>query len=171
MPSGVSETHDMTQRNPALLHSVTRMPRTAREKYMSASLAAYRFLEKHSDVILCLVGIAIIIHGIDQLAHAGGLDAAGNGSRGSASEASGGGTREGAGASGGAPIYGNAVQACSRNVGYLEGGFGTLVASAAGIGAIISAAVGGFKAAWTLFVVSVGCFIMRTFLYLFLTGC
>lgn len=66
---------------------------------------------------------------------------------------------------------GNALAACSRLLGYLEGGFGTLIGAASGFGAIIAASVGGFKAAWNLFVVSVGCFILRSFLPLFLTGC
>ena len=154
-----------------VVKNLNKASRTAREKYLSTSLSAYRFFLKHSDIILCVVGVVIIIHGLDQLAHAAGAEAAGNGQRGDASQGSGGGSRAGAGNAGGSVINGNAVQACSRNVGYIEGGFGTLVASAAGIGAIISAAVGGFKTAWSLLVVSVGCFILRTFLYLFLTGC
>ena len=72
---------------------------------------------------------------------------------------------------GGVGFGGNPTQACSRILGYIEGGFGALVATGAGLGAIIAAALGGFKAAWTLLVVSVGCFILRSYLTLFHAGC
>lgn len=68
-------------------------------------------------------------------------------------------------------VFGNPTQACSRNLGFIEGGFGALVASAAGIGAIISCAVGGFRSAWCLLIVSIGSFILRSYLTLFHAGC
>ena len=45
---------------------------------------------------------------------------------------------------------------------YLEGSFGALVMAAAGIGAIMSAAFGQFKASLSLMVVAVGAFILRS---------
>lgn len=123
-----------------------------------------------------ILGLALLVDGIaaESLAQnvVGGAAAAGGGVSVGGAAAAGGGVRLGAFvAAGGAPVFGNAVQACSRTLGYLQGGFGTLVAAGAGMGAIVSAALGGFKAAWALFVVSVGCFIIRTYLTLFMTGC
>jgi len=47
---------------------------------------------------------------------------------------------------------------------YLEGTFGALVMVAAGLGAILSAAFGQYKAALGCLVVAVGAFILRSFL-------
>jgi hypothetical protein len=53
----------------------------------------------------------------------------------------------------------NAVNAIMT---YLEGSFGALIMAAAGVGAIMSAAFGQFKAALSLMVVAVGSFILRS---------
>ncbi len=53
----------------------------------------------------------------------------------------------------------NAVNAIMT---YLEGSFGALIMAAAGIGAIMSAAFGQYKAALSLMVVAVGAFILRS---------
>ncbi len=45
---------------------------------------------------------------------------------------------------------------------YLEGSFGALIMASAGIGAIMSAAFGQYKASLSLLVVSVGSFILRS---------
>lgn len=58
----------------------------------------------------------------------------------------------------------NAVNAIMT---YLEGSFGALVMAASGIGAILSAAFGNFKAALSLMVVAVGAFILRSFMSTF----
>jgi predicted dinucleotide-utilizing enzyme len=50
---------------------------------------------------------------------------------------------------------------------YLEGSFGALVMAAAGIGAILSASFGQFKAALSLMVVAVGAFILRSLISTF----
>ncbi len=50
---------------------------------------------------------------------------------------------------------------------YLEGSFGALVMAASGIGAILSAAFGQYKAALSLMVVAVGSFILRSFISTF----
>ncbi len=63
------------------------------------------------------------------------------------------------------------LEACKQLLSYIEGGFASLVAAAAGLGAIIAAAVGGFKAAWGLLVVSVGAFILRSYIGVFLAAC
>ncbi len=49
----------------------------------------------------------------------------------------------------------------------IEGPFGALIMVVAGIGAIISAAVGGYRAAVSLVVVAVGAFILRSLVSLF----
>ena len=61
--------------------------------------------------------------------------------------------------------------ACSYLLGFIEGPFGALVTVGAGIGAIIAAAVGGFKMAWTLVVVAIGAFILRAWITLFFAPC
>ena len=61
--------------------------------------------------------------------------------------------------------------ACNILVSYIEGPFGALIAAAAGVAAIIAAAMGGFKAAWCLLVVSVGSFILRSYLTLYNGAC
>jgi hypothetical protein len=58
----------------------------------------------------------------------------------------------------------NAVNAIMA---YLEGSFGALVMAAAGIGAILSASFGQFKAALSLMVVAVGAFILRSLMSTF----
>ena len=50
---------------------------------------------------------------------------------------------------------------------YLEGSFGALVMAAAGIGAIMSASFGQYKAALSLMIVAVGAFILRSFMSTF----
>jgi hypothetical protein len=50
---------------------------------------------------------------------------------------------------------------------YLEGSFGALIMVCAGIGAIMSAAFGQYKAALGCLVVAVGAFILRSFLSTF----
>lgn len=61
--------------------------------------------------------------------------------------------------------------ACNNLLGFIEGPFGALITVGAGIGAIISSSVGGFKTAWTLVVVSVGAFILRAWVTLFFAAC
>lgn len=62
-------------------------------------------------------------------------------------------------------------QACNKLLGLIEGAFGALVAAAAGVAAILAAALGGFKMAWSLVVVSIGSFILRSFITLFNGSC
>lgn len=50
---------------------------------------------------------------------------------------------------------------------YIEGSFGALIMTAAGIGAIMSAAFGNYKVAMSLLVVAVGSFILRNFITAF----
>jgi hypothetical protein len=50
---------------------------------------------------------------------------------------------------------------------YLEGSFGALILAASGIGAIMSAAFGQYKAAFSLMAVAVGSFILRSLISTF----
>ncbi len=59
---------------------------------------------------------------------------------------------------------------CGKALSYVEEGFGTLLATAAGIGAIVASAAGGFRMAWALIVVSIGSFILRNYVDLFYSG-
>ena len=54
------------------------------------------------------------------------------------------------------------AEAVNRIFGYLEGSFGALIMVACGLGAIISAAFGQYRAALGLLVVAVGAFILRS---------
>ena len=67
--------------------------------------------------------------------------------------------------------YGSYGQACDGILQLVEGTFGALVTAVAGIGAIVASAVGGFKMAWSLIVVSVGAFVLRAYITLFNGTC
>lgn len=49
--------------------------------------------------------------------------------------------------------------------------FGSLLAALAGVGAIVASAMGGFKAAWSLLVVSVGSFILNEYIGIWFNDC
>lgn len=53
---------------------------------------------------------------------------------------------------------------CDSTMQYLQGGFGALLSAIAGFGAVIASAVGGFRMAWALVVVSVGAFIVKEYM-------
>jgi hypothetical protein len=63
--------------------------------------------------------------------------------------------------------FGSFGEACNKMLLLIEGAFGALVAAAAGVAAIVAAALGGFKMAWALVVVAVGSFILRAFITIF----
>ncbi len=54
------------------------------------------------------------------------------------------------------------AEAVNRIFGYIEGSFGALIMVAAGLGAIMAAALGSYSAALGLLVVAVGAFILRS---------
>jgi len=80
-------------------------------------------------------------------------------------------TAQGTGGGGGytATKYNDAKVANAVNaiMTYLEGSFGALIMAASGIGAIMSAAFGQYKAALSLMVVAVGAFILRSIMSTF----
>ena len=60
---------------------------------------------------------------------------------------------------------------CRKMLLLAEGSFGSMLAAAAGIGALVASATGGFKMAWSLVVVSVGCFILRSYQEIWFAPC
>ncbi|HQH27932.1 MAG TPA: hypothetical protein PLP17_11095 [Oligoflexia bacterium] len=60
---------------------------------------------------------------------------------------------------------------CSKIMTELEGDLGSLLTACAGIGAVCAAAMGGFKMAWTLIVVSVGSFVLGEYYQIFFNEC
>ncbi len=61
--------------------------------------------------------------------------------------------------------------ACGKMLLLVEGAFGAMIAAVAGVAAILAAALGGFKMAWSLVVVSIGAFILRSWIQLFQGSC
>ena len=58
-------------------------------------------------------------------------------------------------------------KACAKGFDYLSGGnfsLSSLLVAVAGVGAIISAAIGGFRMAWACVVVATGSFILKNFI-------
>lgn len=60
---------------------------------------------------------------------------------------------------------------CQRVLQTVEGKFGSLLTAAAGLGAIVSSAAGGFRMAWSLLVVAVGAFTLRTYQEIWFAPC
>lgn len=98
---------------------------------------AYVRVETDQQLSLFILGVGLLLIGLDQDAHA---------------------------------QSGNSAQACGKLLRYIEGPFGALITAAAGIGAIVAAALGGFKVAWTLVVTAVGAFILRAYMSMWFAG-
>ena len=60
---------------------------------------------------------------------------------------------------------------CQKVINLFEGPFGAMLTAAAGVGAVVCSAMGGFKMAWACLVVSVSAFIMRSYVTLFFDTC
>jgi hypothetical protein len=97
--------------------------------------------EKQSQVMLFALGVGLLALGLNE-----------------------GATAATAGTSGLATSYNDSRLADSLNaiLTYIEGTFGAMVMVAAGIGAILSSAMGQYRAALGLLVVAVGAFILRS---------
>lgn len=147
------------KRNGAVKKAIT-CGRAVAKRYNKATFAGYEAVVKNPNALMFAFGTLLLVGGLVELSNA--QIVIGIGGDYGAGVAAGG---------GGVGIGGNPTQACSRVLGYIEGGFGALVATGAGLGAIVAASLGGFKAAWALLVVSIGCFILRSYLTLFHAGC
>ena len=60
---------------------------------------------------------------------------------------------------------------CKRVLETVEGKFGALLTAAAGLGALVASAAGGFRMAWSLVVVAVGSFTLRTYQEIWFSPC
>lgn len=125
-------------------------------KYRSACISSYTFINNHGNLCLLMLGGVLIIGGAAELSNAAPLQ----------------GTQVG---------DGSALQSFSKasyddglvkaSVGNLfcliEGAFGALIMVVAGLGAIVAAAMGAYRAAVGMLVVAVGAFILRSLVSLF----
>ena len=102
----------------------------------------------HSTALLLVFGCALLVGGVVDISHAGGT-----GPSGSFSEA---GFED--------DLIRNSVGNMFKLV---EGAFGALIMVVAGLGAIIAAAMGAYRAAVGMIVVAVGAFILRALVSLF----
>ena len=117
------------------------------------------FIERKQTLLLFILGTGLLFHSTQESSLAQILGGGG------------GGTGTGGGAGGGITSgyrglkYG---EVCKRIIDmHADGGYGSLLAAMAGVGAIISSAMGGFKAAWTLIVVAISSFILDAYRTLF----
>ena len=60
---------------------------------------------------------------------------------------------------------------CRNLLKELDGDFGSLLTAAAGLGAVIASAAGGFKIAWSLVVVAVGSYTLKTYQEIWFDAC
>lgn len=111
------------------------------ELYRDACVSLSTGIQRHSVVILAILGVAVLQVGLLDNVFAQGGDTS------------------------------RYKDACNRLLALIEGPFGALVTTAAGIGAIIASALGGFKIAWVLVVTAVGAFILRSYITLFFAAC
>lgn len=103
-------------------------------------------IERHQRVILLLAGIALLLNGTSGAAYA--ADGAGSG-------------------------YSEHrfQQVCKAVLKMHEGQYGSLLSAASGLGAIIASAMGGFKMAWGLLIVSTSSFLLEKYETLWFTKC
>ena len=116
--------------------------------YRSGCVRLSVLAQVHSTMMLLVFGVALLLGGIVDISHAGGT-----GPSGSFSEA---GFED--------DLIRNSVGNMFKLV---EGAFGALIMVVAGLGAIIAAAMGAYRAAVGMIVVAVGAFILRALVSLF----
>jgi hypothetical protein len=121
---------------------------TAAQRLSAAMVAPS---EKHARTALFVAGVAILGAGLSQdlYAQAGGFGGGG-------------------GLATTGQVNSQRIQiAVNAIMQYLEGSFGALIMAASGVGAIMAAAFGQYKAALSLMVVAVGSFILRNLINTF----
>ena len=128
---------------------------TLKNRYVTAaqrlSAAMVAPSEKHARTALFVAGVAILGAGLSQdlYAQAGGFGGGG-------------------GLATTGQVNSQRIQiAVNAIMQYLEGSFGALIMAASGVGAIMAAAFGQYKAALSLMVVAVGSFILRNLINTF----
>jgi hypothetical protein len=125
-----------------------------KNKYVTASqrlsAAMVAPTERHARTALFVAGVAILAAGLSQDLYAQGLGG-GGGSLATTQQ-----------------VNSQRIQlAVNAIMQYLEGAFGALIMAASGVGAIMAAAFGQYKAALSLMVVAVGSFILRNLITTF----
>ena len=131
---------------------------------VSAYVRSSTFIEQNQTLLLFIFGTVLLFESTQEvsLAQIAGVPGGGNGG--------------GAGGGGGITSGYRGVkygEVCSRILDiHADGGYGSLLATIAGVAAIIAAAMGGFKAAWSLIVVAISSFILNAYRTLFFgTSC
>jgi len=104
-------------------------------------------LERNQCLLLFFFGISLLLLGTSDIASAQGAGGIGSGYDGDR--------------------FGDV---CKHFLESHRTGFGSLLTAISGLGAIIASAMGGFKAAWGLLVVSIGSFILNTYKNLWFDG-
>lgn len=111
------------------------------------------FVERHANLLMFALGVLLLYHGLAELGHSEALpipipD-----------------PESGGGGAGGGAIEINTIElqrgTCTLFF-LMERSFGALLATVAGVGAVVAAAFGAFKAAWSFLVVSIASFILRS---------
>lgn len=98
------------------------------------------FIDAHGRTLMFVLGVALLVGGMSQVSEA----------------------------QGGQGFNDTFIKSAVGNLmGLIEGAFGALIMVVAGIGAIIAAAMGAYKAAMGMLVVAVGAFILRSLVSLF----
>lgn len=126
---------------------VARLQRVINDVSIWAFVRAKQVIQKNEATLVTLFGFAVLTFGLHDIVYAGQGRGAGSGFNGEKFD-----------------------ETCQAILSLFEGEFGALLAAAAGMGAIIASAMGGFKMAWSLLVVSVGSFILREYKDLFFNG-
>ncbi len=117
-------------------------------KYRAACIKAAGFAEKHATALLLLLGVVLLTGGLTELSSAQ--------------------TRDGSGSFSEADFDDTLIRMSVGNLFRLvEGAFGALIMVVAGLGAIVAAAMGAYRAAVGMLVVAVGAFILRALVSLF----
>lgn len=130
------------------MKSMSKIIANLRQRYTNISTSAAVSLQSNSGVALCALGVLVLCCGVVHLA-----GAQGGGPSGSFSES---GFDD--------ELIRNAVGNLFK---LIEGAFGALIMVVAGLGAIIAAAMGSYRAALGMLVVAVGAFILRALVSLF----
>ena len=122
-----------------------------KEKYTSVGRKVGCLIEAHSGVLMLAFGSVLLIGGLAELAHA----------------QSNGGNIVGLSRSEADYQDGLVRGAVANLFELIEGAFGALIMVVAGLGAIVAAAMGAYRAAVGMLVVAVGAFILRSLVSLF----
>lgn len=118
-------------------------------KFLTASAAVYSktylFVARHNTKLLLVAGLVFIHSGLEGLSYAASGDVKNVDLK-------------------------EIASAICRLYALMDKGFGALLMTVAGVGAIVASAMGGYRAATTMLVTGIGSFIMRSVVDLFFPG-